>query len=68
MTSAQTLLAAQPECWWGPCKVHPINEADLDAALLEATRDAWRAAAKEARRYSSLCPDYVERQILEAMP
>jgi hypothetical protein len=67
MTPARTILAAQPECW-RKCGVRSVNEADLDAALLEATRDAWRAAAKEARRYSPLCPDYVERQILAAMP
>lgn len=64
---ARALLDALPECW-RRCGVRSVDEDELEAALIAAERKGWRDAACEARRYSALCPDYIERSILLRMP
>lgn len=64
---ARALLDGVPECW-RRCGVRSVNEEELEAALLAAEQKGWRDAAHEARRYSALCPDYIERSILLGMP
>lgn len=68
LARARDLLAAQPECW-KRCGVHPVDEVGLEAALVEATREGWRSAAREARRFGPPAgAEDRERQILKAMP
>lgn len=64
---ARDFLSAQPECW-RRCGNRTLDEAALEAALVEAERKGYRDAAREARRYSPRCQDFVEREILARMP